>query len=317
MKARFVMASLFLGACTWKNPSVDPSTWLDTRAFNFTAHWLDTPGGRMHYIDEGEGPAVVLVHGTPTWSFLYRDLIADLTANGYRCIAMDHIGYGLSDKPTDWVYTPQAHSENVTRLLDHLDIEDATLVVHDVGGPIGLGAAITDPDRFDRLVIFNTWMWSLDDNPKVQRLSKVIAGPMGQYLYLKRNYSPRKLIPLVFEDKSRLEDAAHEHYIRPFSAPDSRTGPWRTGTELAGSADYYDRLWQQREALADKAALFIWGMDDPTFQPEDLERWQTVFPDASVLSLAGVGHFPQEEAPAQVRNAVRDFLAVAQHDGVY
>ena len=114
----------------------------------------------LHYIDEGRGDPVVMVHGTPTWSFLYRHVVKGLSKN-YRCIAPDHIGFGLSDKPQGWSYTIEAQAKNLQVLLDSLDLEDITLVVHDFGGPIGLSYAIENPEKVSRLVIMNTWLWSL------------------------------------------------------------------------------------------------------------------------------------------------------------
>ena len=105
------------------------NNWLDREAYPFTSRFLELDAGRMHYIDEGQGDAIVLVHGTPTWSFLYRNLIKELSKN-HRCIAMDHIGFGLSDKPVGWTYRPQDHARNVQALIDHLVNQCSMHVVH-------------------------------------------------------------------------------------------------------------------------------------------------------------------------------------------
>lgn len=129
--------------------------------FPFAPHYFDLDGLRMHYLDEGpsDGPVALLVHGMPTWSYLYRTIIPPLVAAGYRCIAPDHIGFGRSDKVTDpaW-YDIARHTANLRRLIDALDLRDITLFVQDWGGPTGLAQVADQPERFSRLVIMNTWL---------------------------------------------------------------------------------------------------------------------------------------------------------------
>lgn len=110
--------------------------WIDRQEYPFASHYLEVSSGRLHFVDEGSGPAAVMVHGNPTWSYLYRRLIKQLRPE-YRCIAMDHIGFGLSDKPREWSYLPSDHAANLTALVDGLGLKDITLVVQDWGGPIG------------------------------------------------------------------------------------------------------------------------------------------------------------------------------------
>src|SRR5215218_7357697 len=133
--------------------------WLDSSLYPFASHFIESGYGRMHYVDEGNGSPVVFVHGTPSWSFLYRHLIARLSCR-HRVIAIDNLGFGLSDKPARAPYAPQDHAQRFETLLDALHVSGATLVVHDFGGPIGLAAALVHPEMFSRLVLFNTWMWS-------------------------------------------------------------------------------------------------------------------------------------------------------------
>ena len=166
--------------------------WIDRSAYPFAPHYLDLPMGRMHYVDEGAGSPIVMVHGTPTWSFLYRKLIAGLARN-HRVIAPDNIGFGLSDKPAGWSYRPRDHAANITALVEHLGLRDATLMVHDFGGPIGLAHAIEHPGSVARIVMFNTWMWSLRGNPTVEKASRIVSGPVGKFLYTRMNFSPTSL----------------------------------------------------------------------------------------------------------------------------
>ncbi len=130
-------------------------TWLDRNEYPFAPNWLDLEAGRLHYVDEGKGDPIVMIHGQPTWSFMYRKLVQDLCGD-YRCVAPDLIGFGLSDKPSDWSYRVEAHGENLRRLIEQLGLKRITLVVHDWGGPIGMSYAVDHPDNIERIVFLNT-----------------------------------------------------------------------------------------------------------------------------------------------------------------
>lgn len=288
--------------------------WLDTTAYPFAPRWFDTPDGRMHYVDEGAGPPVVLVHGTPAWSYLWRRLIPALVTAGHRVIAADHLGFGLSDKAGDAGatreagYRPEDHARRLAALLDSLALREITLVVHDYGGPIGLSYALDHPERVARLVVLNTWMWRLDGDARIAKGAKVAGGPLGRLLYTRLNASPRWLVPSAFADRSRLDAATHRHYLAPFPTPASRLPLWILARELLGSGAWYDALWARRERLGAKPALLLWGMKDPTFGPAYLSRWRDALPDATVEELPDAGHFVQEEAAEAVASRVLAFL---------
>jgi haloalkane dehalogenase len=285
----------------------DPFAWVDREAYPFRSRWRDLPGGRMHYVDEGAGEPVVLVHGTPEWSFGWRHLVRALSP-ARRCLAMDHLGFGLSDKPPDGRYGPEDHAARLAALLDPLDLRQATLVVHDFGVPIGLAWALDHPDRVARLVVLNGWLWSLAGDPGVRRVMRVMAGPLGRWLYLYLNLSPRVLLPYAFGDRSRLSPAVHAQYLAPFPRPRDRHGPWGLARAVLGSSAWYAALEARRDRLAAKPALLLWGLADPAFRPHHLARWRAALPGAEVVALPGVGHFPQEEAAGDVVGRVRAFL---------
>ncbi len=135
--------------------------WIDRNAYPFNPNYFKLPCGKMHYVDEGKSDhVVVMVHGNPAWSFYFREIITCLSRS-FRCIAPDHIGFGLSDKPFDWDYYPESHSDNFRTFLDQIDTDSITLIVQDWGGPIGLSYAIKYPEKVKSLVIMNTWMWSV------------------------------------------------------------------------------------------------------------------------------------------------------------
>ena len=280
--------------------------WLDRNEYPFNGKYIQVDGGNMHYVDEGEGPAVVMVHGTPTWSFLYRHMIKNLRVD-YRCVAMDHIGFGMSDKPESWAYTPEAHGQNVELLLDKLAPDDITLIVHDFGGPIGLSYAIEHPEKISRIVICNTWLWSLQEDDTVAKAAKIAAGPVGKFLYTHFNFSARMLIKQGFHDTEKLTKDIHKQYIRPFDSRSKRAGTIGFAEALLGSGEWYDSLWSKRDRLTGKPKTFLWGMEDGFLQPDMLDKWKTAFPDAAVEEIEA-GHFVQEEQPAKVNQVLREFL---------
>ncbi len=156
--------------------------WIDRTQYPFRPHFLDLPVGRMHYVDEGQGAPILFVHGTPTWSFEWRHLISAL-APAWRCIAPDHLGFGLSDRPRGFPYTPQAHAANLARFVDALGLDGMTLVVHDYGGPIGLPLCLEQPQRVTHLVIINSWMWSFGGDRRMVRTARLAGSRMGRFLY--------------------------------------------------------------------------------------------------------------------------------------
>jgi haloalkane dehalogenase len=283
--------------------------WLDRNLYPFAAHRFASGQGDMHYVDEGHGRPLLFVHGTPSWSFEWRNQILALR-DRYRCVAPDHLGFGLSDKPIGAGYEPEHHAQRLLDLVRALDLRDLSLIVHDFGGPIGLPILLREPERVSSLVLINTWLWPHGDTPQVQRVSRLIASPLGRLLYLGLNASPRWLVPASFARRSRLTKPIHRHYIAPFPTRAQRHAPFVLGRELAGSDPFYAQLWSDRAALHRIPTTVIWGMRDPAFGPAYLARWQAELPDARVAMLEDAGHFPQEEAPEQVTAALEAALAV-------
>lgn len=283
------------------------TSWVDRAAYPFAEHYLDVDGGRMHYVDEGQGDPILFVHGTPVWSFVYRHLIAALSRE-QRCIAPDHIGFGLSDKPAGWGYSVEAHARNLAALVERLGLRDITLVVHDLGGPIGLSFAEARPDLVRRLVISNTLLWPMQGEFAAPPVARLFGGPIGRFLYLRLNASARSLIPIVYGDRAKLTAAIHRQYIAPFPRPADRHGMFAFARLIASGATALAPLWERRAAILDKPALLIWGMKDPAFPPKFLARWRELLPQAAVLELPEAGHFVQEEAPAELIGAIRRFI---------
>lgn len=283
-------------------------TWLDRNAYPFAAHELQLSAGRMHYVDEGRGDPILFVHGTPTWSFEYRHLITAL-ASSYRCVAPDHLGFGLSERPRDFAYTPEAHSAALTEFVDRLGLDRFTLVVHDFGGPIGLPLALREPSRVTRLVLLNTWMWPFDDFPTMVRRARIAGGGFGRWMYRHLNFSQKILMPSVYGDRRKLTPEIHRQYLEVFRDKHARVQVLHAlARALNGSREFYARLWAESDRLAQHPALIVWGLKDSAFTADQLDRWQQRLPHAEVVGLPDAGHWPHEEAPAAVIGAMQLFL---------
>jgi haloalkane dehalogenase len=263
----------------------------------------------MHYVDEGEGPVILFVHGTPTWSFEFRHLARALRG-GHRCIAVDHLGFGLSDRPANAAYTPEAHAQRLRAFVDALGLRRFALVVHDFGGPIALPLALDDPRRVTRLVVLNSWMWSFADDPEMAKRARMASGGLGRFLYRRLNASLRLITPSAYGDRRKLTKAIHRQYLAPFPNADGRERVlWALARALIGSSAFYDGLWQHRRRLAGVPTLIVWGMKDTAFRPHLLARWRRALPHAAVAELVGAGHWPHEEEPEAVIGALEPFLA--------
>jgi pimeloyl-ACP methyl ester carboxylesterase len=283
--------------------------WLDRSEYPFESRWIDTPAGRVHYLDEGEGPVVFMVHGTPTWSFLYRRLIAPLRAR-YRCVAPDLPGFGLSERPAGWSYRPHEQARIVAAIVDGLGLKDFTLVVHDFGGPIGLAYALDHPENVRRLVLFNTWMWSLRGDRRLEWSARLFDSRLGRWLYERAGFAVRVLWRTAVKDARAHAPKVRAHYLGPMESRAARHATWVYAHELLGSSDWYASLWARRERLARIPALLVWGMKDPAFGGF-LARWRSVFQRAEVLALEDCGHAPPEERAAELLPTLERFLQAA------
>jgi pimeloyl-ACP methyl ester carboxylesterase len=287
------------------------ATFPDRAQYPFTSRYLDVGTGRLHYVDEGEGSPVVMVHGTPDWSFLYRKLIRKLSPH-HRCIAADNLGFGLSDKPRDWTYRVADHARNFATFVERLGVDRLTLVVHDFGGPIGLSYAIEHPERIDRLVISNTFLWSLRDDASVRRIARIMGGPIGRFLYLRLNFSPRFIIPASWGKYAPLTSLVHHQYVDAAPRPQDRLGMWTYARELLDASDWYAGLWERRDCIKDLPTLLLWGLRDPAFGPRFLRPFEELFTHARVVRYPDVGHFVPDEAGDEVAEEIERFLATPE-----
>ncbi len=280
--------------------------WLDTSEYPFNSKYFDINGQKLHYLDEGKGEILLFVHGTPSWSFDYRNIIKNLKEH-YRCVAIDHIGFGLSSKPEHYDYSPQNHSNTLEKFVLAQALENITLVVHDFGGPIGLNFAIQHPEKIKNLIILNSWLWSSENDPDYIKLKKILKSPLLPFLYRYLNFSPKFILPQSFGDK-KLPKNLLKQYTKPFADRTQRNGTLAFAQSLLNDQDWFEQLWNKRKTIAEKPTLFVWGMKDNVIKPHNLEKFQSSFSNSKTMKLEKSGHFPQEEQPEKVIKAISDFL---------
>ena len=291
-------------------------SWLDRAAWPYPPRAVTVQGACLHYIDEGAGPLVVFAHGTPTWSFEWRQAIAALRPH-CRVVAVDHLGFGLSDRPVDAGYRPEDHAARFRAFIDAVcPTGPLTLVVHDFGGPIALDWALDHPERLAHLVVVNSWMWPLDDDAGMRRKARFAAGVVGRWLYRRLNASLRLVMPSAYGDRRRLTPAIHAQYLAVFPDADSRERVlFALAQALLGSTAFFASLWRRRDRLARVDVQLIWGLRDSAFPPYFLDRWQQALPHARTTRLADAGHWPHEEAPDEVIEALRATVATPAAPG--
>lgn len=279
-------------------------SWLDREAFAFEPQVVES----LSVVDEGSGPPIVFSHGTPTWSFEWRHLIRGLSGS-HRCIAPDHLGFGLSPRPVDGDYSPQAHAKRFSRLIDGLGLTRYTLVAHDFGGPFALDEALNRPERIERLVLFNTFAWSFTDDPRTRCMATLAGSGLFRWLYRTFNFS--FVIGKSAWGGGPRPAAMWRQYTSVFPDADSRERVlWALAKGLTTSTPFFQSLWERRQRLAQTPIHFIWGMADSAFPAAVLARFREAWPHATVTELEKAGHWPHEEAPARCLDEVRRFLEV-------
>ncbi len=281
--------------------------WLDRKQYPFMSHFIETKFGKIHYIDEGEGEILVFVHGNPNWSFGYRELIRHFSKT-HRCIAIDHIGFGLSDKPYGVSYLPQFHAENLESVITALQLRDITLVLHDWGGPIGIAYAENDPENVQRLIIFNSWFWSVREDKTLRTFSKFMGSVLGRNLCKYFNFFPRVLMKMDMGDKNNYSKDIHQHYIKPFSHSRTRKGTWVFPRSFLAEDQWLTQLWDKRNRIRGLPALFLWGLKDKAFPQKFLSRWEDTFHQHTAVKFENSGHNSPEEIGRAAIPFVQDFF---------
>lgn len=282
------------------NPS--QPTWLNKTLFPFESKWITVDGETLHYIDEGSGDVILFAHGTPEWSFGYRDLIKSLRSR-FRCVAVDMLGFGLSEKKPESNYTCEAHAARLASVIEKLQLKNITIVANDFGGGISVAYAINNPYNIKALVLFNTWMWSLKNDKHYAQPAKVMNSWFGRMLYFTFNAPINIIMPSAYGNKKLLTPAIHAHYKNALPKGD-RLAAYTFAKELMDASDWWQSLWDRADVLKEKKILFFWGMKDKFIPPKELEKWRSKFPEAKVILFDDAGHFVQEEKPEEMVTAI-------------
>jgi haloalkane dehalogenase len=278
--------------------------WVPDDLYPFQSHYADVAGARVHHLDEGSGPPLLLLHGNPTWSFLYRDIVAGLR-DRFRCIAVDYPGFGLSSAAPGYGFTPAEHAGVIEQLVVQLDLSDVTMMVQDWGGPIGFAVATRQPERFAAFVVGNTWAWPKSD-PGTQLFSRLLGGPIGRRLIVNRNVFVERIVPGGVRRRT-LPDAVMNAYRGPFPTPASRRPIAVLPQQILASRPFLAEIDAGLPRLHDRPALIVWPTKDVAFGDRERRRWEQVFPDHRTVLLEGAGHYIQEDAAPEIVTAIRDW----------
>ena len=275
-----------------------------TTKLPLNSNFISVAGHRLHYFDEGKGDTILIVHGIPEWSMIYADLVKELSAT-HRCIIPDHLGFGFSNKDRNADLSPRAHSARLLEFIKNLGLKNIHLVVHDYGGPIGIGALVQQPELFASLSISNTWLWNLQQT-KEGRTLKMMQGMLGKWLYLHYGFSVKFMARNGFADKT-VFNSAKDLFMRVHRTPEERYANYQLMLEMYNSGPWFDEIQDKLKQTAIPGEI-TWGMKDKFFTPGNhLARWREEFPSYAVKELPASGHFPQVEASKEMAGHIRNF----------
>ena len=278
--------------------------------YPFKSNYLSIKGGKLHFIDEGKGAVIVLVHGNPTWSFYFRKLISQLSVN-HRVVAIDHMGCGLSDKPQNYPYTLTQHIENLDSLLNSLQIDRFSLIVHDWGGPIGIGCSIRRLEALEKIVVMNSAAFRSSKIPLRIRLCRVPV--LGEILVRLFNGFAWPARFMAVENK--LEKMVSGAYISPYDSWKNRIAIYNFVKDIPLSQKHssYDQLVEIEQSL-DRICklkipfLLLWGGKDFCFNNSFYTEWVNRFPDAEKHYFDDGGHYVLEDKFIEIKPIIDAFF---------
>jgi haloalkane dehalogenase len=274
--------------------------------YPFESRWFDSSVGPVHYVDHytgsGAGRPLLLMHGNPDWSFLYRKMIPRLS-NTFRCIAPDYPGFGLSIHPDDYGYTPGEHAQVIAELVTELDLTDAIVMGQDWGGPIGMDIASRNADRVSGIAMGNTWYWPTDSR-RMRAFSRSMATPPMQSLILRRNFFVDPAMKRSLQVP--VTDLEFAHYTDVVPTPESRRGIAVFPKEIIAAGPWLAELEARVVAeLTETPMLLFFGRKDIVLGGASFsDRWTHDFPEATVVELPDAGHYIQEDAPDEIVDAI-------------
>ena len=277
--------------------------WFDPELYPFDSHWTEFDGFKVHYLDRGEGPALLMLHGNPTWSFLYRRMVPFLE-DGFRCIALDYPGFGLSTAPDGFGFTPAEHAGVLSRLVDSLGLGEYSLVMHDWGGPIGLSVALDEPDRVKALILGNTWAWPRLDAATQRFASALGEGRSGEFLVDRANVFINVFVRRAMRRRSP-SGREMAMWRGPFADPESRLPMRVFPRELTASAGFLSSIEERLPELAAKPSLLFWADQDPSFRGTEKRKWETILSNRRTYILRRAGHYWPDDAGPEAALMIR------------
>jgi len=280
--------------------------WVNAELFPFESRFADVGGAQVHYIDEGEGPVLLCLHGNPTWSFLYRHIVRGLRDH-FRCIAVDYPGFGLSTAPVGYRYTTAEHARVVEGFIETLDLREVTLMVQDWGGPIGFWVATRHPERFRGFVVGNTWAWPISGDRATEWFSKALGSAGLGGAMVKRADIFTNVFMRTGIKRKKLTVDERFMYQRPHPTPESRIPVHVMPREILAAHDLLAQVEGGLGQVADKPALIVWGDKDPAFREPQRLRWERTFANHRTVILRGASHYIQEDAPDEIVAAIKEW----------
>ena len=275
-------------------------------SYPFDSYFATVLGSRMHFVDQGHGPILLMVHGNPSWSYLYRHLILALRSH-FRCIAIDLPGFGMSETPPGFQYLPEEHARYLAAFLEEMEIKDATLVAHDWGGPIGMAAGFAQPGRITRYILGNTWAWPLNGIWHFEWFSRLFGGFLGKFGARRFNLFVKSGFP--FRAKKPFSAETRAAYLAPMKSQKRREGTHVMPKALTASREFLAGIESHLKEVQSRDIMFLWPDDDLAFRAAELRRWKTYFPQAQVVHLKDCGYYPWEESPEECAQAIREWMA--------
>ncbi|QLY27990.1 alpha/beta fold hydrolase [Nocardia huaxiensis] len=286
--------------------------WVDDELFPFESRFIEIDGHTVHYIDEGAGPTLLFLHGNPTWSFLWREVIGALRAD-FRCVAVDYPGFGLSTPKPGYRFLPEQHAEVITGFVDELGLRNVTLVGQDWGGLIGLATAQRRPGVFDRFVLANTWAWPLNGILHFEAFSRLLGGPAGRFLVRRFNLLVNTFIPTGHR-RRKPTAAEMTHYRRALDTSERRQASAMFPNRVLASRAFFAEIESHLPDIAHLPTLIVWGDADIAFRPQERERLEATFPNHKTVIVNGAGTYVESDAPEEFSTALRDWIAAQRDD---
>ena len=280
--------------------------------YPFKSNYLEIDGLKYHYIDEGCGPLLVMLHGNPTWSFYYRNLVKELRSS-YRILVPDHIGCGFSDKPQNYSYRLEQHIDNLKEFLSRLDVTKFTLICHDWGGPIGLGYAVNHPEQIEKIIVFNSTYFLTRKYPLRILICK--APVIGSFLIRTFNLFALAALKFACIDRAKLTPAVRSGYLKPYDSYKNRIAHIRFVEDIPLAKGHPtwnlgEVIFKRLQTIENKPMLICWGGKDFCFTDYFLTNWKERFPTAEVHRYQDAGHYVLEDAFDQIYPTVKKFLSV-------